>query len=228
MVKWLRCSARIYKILRSNVIILIYGMTLNKSLIAKLSRVIHSHRANVSPVSTLNGRGADTAVRKKERDGRNRLHVYPNNDHNWPQREISLREIIIIIIIVIIKICQLRVEQKRADHASLSLVNGSNTFIGQGDGGRPLHGASSEACVEFLSSAIHFTTVKYDEAESPKTSANSLVISVGLNPFRIKNLMTARYSIFEFFDVLKNNRYQSPLCLTKGKSYSNENWFIQI
>ena len=42
-------------------------MTLDKSLKAKLSRMIHSYRANISSVSMLDGRGADTVVRKKKK-----------------------------------------------------------------------------------------------------------------------------------------------------------------
>ena len=44
-----------------------HRMTLDKSFTAKLSRMSHSYRANVSSVSTLDGRGADTAVRKKKK-----------------------------------------------------------------------------------------------------------------------------------------------------------------
>ena len=42
-------------------------MTLGKSLMAKPSRVTHSYRASASSVSTSDGRGADTAVRKKKK-----------------------------------------------------------------------------------------------------------------------------------------------------------------
>ena len=80
---------------------IICGMTLDKSLTAKLSRMTHSCRANTSSVSTLDGRGADTAVCKKEKDGRNWLHVDPNNNCSWPQWMISLWDIIIIFIIII-------------------------------------------------------------------------------------------------------------------------------
>jgi hypothetical protein len=48
----------------------------------------------------LDGRGADTAVCKKEKDERNRLHMDPNNNRGWPQQAISLWEIIIIVIIM--------------------------------------------------------------------------------------------------------------------------------
>ena len=67
MVEWLRCSTLIHKILCSNLSIIIHGMTLDESLTARLSRMTHSCRANTSSVSTLNGRGADTAVRKKKK-----------------------------------------------------------------------------------------------------------------------------------------------------------------
>ena len=67
MVEWLLCSTRIHKILCSNHSIIIHGMTLDKSLMAKLSRMTHSYRANVSSISMLDGRGADTAVRKKKK-----------------------------------------------------------------------------------------------------------------------------------------------------------------
>ena len=66
-VEWLRCSTRIHKILCSDLSILIHGMTLDKSLTAKLSRMAHLYRANISSSSTLDGRGADTVVRKKKR-----------------------------------------------------------------------------------------------------------------------------------------------------------------
>ena len=67
MVEWLRCSSRIHKILCANLSIIIHGMTLDKSLTAKLSQMTHSYGANASAVSTLDGRGADTAVRKKKK-----------------------------------------------------------------------------------------------------------------------------------------------------------------
>ena len=67
MVEWLRCSTRIRRIPCSNLSIIIHGMTLNKSLTAKLSRITHSYRANMSSVSALDGRIADTAVRKKKK-----------------------------------------------------------------------------------------------------------------------------------------------------------------
>ena len=43
MVEWLRCSTRIHKVLCSNLSITIHGMTLDKSLTAQLSRMIHSY-----------------------------------------------------------------------------------------------------------------------------------------------------------------------------------------
>jgi hypothetical protein len=42
MAEWLRCSTRIHKVLCSNLSITIHGMTLDKSLTAKLSRMTHS------------------------------------------------------------------------------------------------------------------------------------------------------------------------------------------
>ena len=67
MVKWLRFSTRIHKILYSNLSIIIHGMTLDKSLTPKLSRMTHSCRADASSVSRLDGRGADTGVLKKKK-----------------------------------------------------------------------------------------------------------------------------------------------------------------
>ena len=50
-----------------NLSIIIHGMmTLDKSLTAKWSRMTHSYRPNVSSVSMLDGKGADTAVCKKK------------------------------------------------------------------------------------------------------------------------------------------------------------------
>ena len=49
-----------------NLSIIIHGMILDKPLTAKLSRMTHSCCANISSVSTLEGRGADTTVRKKK------------------------------------------------------------------------------------------------------------------------------------------------------------------
>ena len=67
MVDWLRCSTRIHNILRSKQSIIIHGMTLDKSLTSKLSRMTHSCRANASSVSTLDGRDVDTVVCKKKK-----------------------------------------------------------------------------------------------------------------------------------------------------------------
>ena len=61
---WLRCSTHIYKILCSNLSIIIHGMTLDKSLTAKLPRMTHAYHASVS---SLHGRGAEIAVRKKKK-----------------------------------------------------------------------------------------------------------------------------------------------------------------
>ena len=44
--------------------IIIHGMTLDKLLMVKLSRMTHSYRASIS---TLDGRDADTAVCKKKK-----------------------------------------------------------------------------------------------------------------------------------------------------------------
>ena len=80
----------------------------------------------------------------------------------------------------------------------------------------PLRGtSSSKACVGSLNSATHFATVRYDGAESPQTSANSLVISIALSRFRMKNLTTMQYSVFDIFDVLTNNPYTSAIFLRK-------------
>ena len=67
MVKGLRCSTHIHKILCSNVSIIIHGMTLDKSRTAKLSPMTHSYSGNASSISTLDGRGADTIVCKKKK-----------------------------------------------------------------------------------------------------------------------------------------------------------------
>ena len=78
MVEWLRCSTHYSQ---DTVSIIIYEMTLNKSLKVKLSRMTHSYRASVS---TLDRMDADTAVSKKEKDNRKWLHVNPNNYRSWP------------------------------------------------------------------------------------------------------------------------------------------------
>ena len=67
IVEWLRCSTHIHKILCSDLSIIVHGTSLDKSLMAKLSPMTHSCRANASSVSTLEGRGADTAVCKKKK-----------------------------------------------------------------------------------------------------------------------------------------------------------------
>ena len=67
MVGWLRCSTHIYKILCSNLGIIIRGTTFGKSLTAKLSRMIHSYRTNASSVSTLDEWDADTLICKKKK-----------------------------------------------------------------------------------------------------------------------------------------------------------------
>ena len=77
-------------------------MSLDKSLTAKLSRITHPCRANASPVSTLDERGADTAVcKKKKKSVEIGCIVNPNNNRSWPQWIISLWEVIIIIVIII-------------------------------------------------------------------------------------------------------------------------------
>ena len=78
-------------------------------------------------------------------------------------------------------------------------------------GGRSLRDAFMKSRVGSLNSATHFAAVQYDRAQSSSRSANSLAISVALNPFRVENLMTARYSVF---DVLTNNPYKSAIFLT--------------
>ena len=67
MGEWLHCSARIHKVLCSNLSIIIHRMTLDKSLTAKLSQMTHSYRANILSVSTLDGKGTDTVVCKKKK-----------------------------------------------------------------------------------------------------------------------------------------------------------------
>ena len=64
MAEQLRCSTRIHKILRC---IIIHEMTLNNSFTANLSRMTHSYSASASSVSTLDGRGAGAAVRRKKK-----------------------------------------------------------------------------------------------------------------------------------------------------------------
>ena len=66
MVEWLRCATHIYKMLYSNLGILVHGMTLDKSFTAKLFRMTHSYRANTS-VSTLDRSSANSAVCKKKK-----------------------------------------------------------------------------------------------------------------------------------------------------------------
>ena len=66
IVEWLHCSTHIHKILYLNFSIIIHGMTLDKLLMAKLSRMTHLYRTDISPISMLDGKGADTMVRKKE------------------------------------------------------------------------------------------------------------------------------------------------------------------
>ena len=63
MVEWCRYSTRVYKILHSNLGIIIHGMALDKSFTAKLSRTTHSYRVHISSVSTLDGRSADSVLR---------------------------------------------------------------------------------------------------------------------------------------------------------------------
>ena len=67
MVEWLRCSTRIHMILYLNFGIVIHGVTLDKSLAAKLSGMTYSCYANASSISTLDGRGADTVSVKRKR-----------------------------------------------------------------------------------------------------------------------------------------------------------------
>ena len=67
MVEWLHCSTRIHKILCSNLSIIIHGMTLDKSLMGKLSPMTHSYQSNASSVSTLGGRSTDIPVCKKKK-----------------------------------------------------------------------------------------------------------------------------------------------------------------
>ena len=92
MVEWWCYSTRIHEILCSNLSVIIHGVTLDKSLTVKLSRMIHLYCVSVS---TLDGRGADIAVYK--RDNRNGLRVNPNKNRSWPQRAITPCEAIIVI-----------------------------------------------------------------------------------------------------------------------------------
>ena len=65
---------------------------------------------------------------------------------------------------------------------------------------RPIRGASSKPRSEFMNSATHLTTVRYNVAEFLQTSSSSLLISVVFSPFRVKNFMIARCSIFDIFE----------------------------
>ena len=69
MAEQLRCSTLIHQILCSNRSIITHGMTLYKSLTAKLSPMTHSRGGNAVSVSkiTLDRRGADMAVRKNKK-----------------------------------------------------------------------------------------------------------------------------------------------------------------
>ena len=67
MIKRLRCSTHIHKTLCSYLGIIIHGMTLDKSPTAKLSRGTHSYRSNISSSSTLDEKGADTAICKMKK-----------------------------------------------------------------------------------------------------------------------------------------------------------------
>ena len=51
----------------------------------------------------LDGRGVDTAVCQKKKGNRNRLHLDSKNNRSWPQRTISLCEVLIIVIIMLIE-----------------------------------------------------------------------------------------------------------------------------
>ena len=82
MVERLCYSTRIYKILCSNLSIIIHEMILDKSLATKLSRMADSSSVNVSSVSTLDGRGGAITFRQKENDSRNWLYVDPNNNRS--------------------------------------------------------------------------------------------------------------------------------------------------
>ena len=98
MVEWFRCLTRIHKILYSNLDIIIYRMTLDKSLMTKLSQTTHSYRANISSISTLDAKRDRYRRLQKERDGRNWLYVDPNNNRSWSQQTICLWEVIVIVI----------------------------------------------------------------------------------------------------------------------------------
>ena len=102
MVEWLRCSARIHKVLCSNLSNITHGMTLDKSLTAKLpqmtrptwvirtdyifSQYVGRKRVQIPP-----------SVKRKRRKNPVACGNYYNN-RGRPQRAISLWDVIIIII----------------------------------------------------------------------------------------------------------------------------------
>ena len=57
MVEWLRCSTCIYKILCSNLSIIIHGMTLEKSLTAQLSRMTHLYHTEYIIIQYVGRKG---------------------------------------------------------------------------------------------------------------------------------------------------------------------------
>ena len=66
MLELLRLWTGIHEILCSNLSIINHGMTLVKSLMAKLPRVTHSLRTNIS-VSTFDARSADAGICKTKK-----------------------------------------------------------------------------------------------------------------------------------------------------------------
>ena len=69
MVEWLNCSTRIHKVLRSNLSIAIYGMTLDKFITAQLSRMTHSYRTEyiISQYVGWKGVQIPLSVKRKRR-----------------------------------------------------------------------------------------------------------------------------------------------------------------
>ena len=99
MVECLRCSTRIHKVLCSNLSIIIHGMTLDKSLTAQLSGMTHSYRTEYIISQYVGRKGVQIPPSVERKDDSIWLYVDSNNYRSWPQRVISLWEVIIIIII---------------------------------------------------------------------------------------------------------------------------------
>ena len=69
MVEWLSCLIRMHMVLCSNLGIILHGMTLDKSLTAELSRMIHSYRTEhiVSQYVGRKGVQIPPSVKRKRR-----------------------------------------------------------------------------------------------------------------------------------------------------------------